>query len=302
MTTVARVAAMTPSALLAAYDAQLRGVVAGPLPEGVDVVRDGPLLRLTGFASGGFIEYRDLEGAEGAGLDELIARQVRVFAERAESFEWKTHAHDLPPDLPDRLRSAGLVAEETETVVIAPVSAVVAVPALPQGVVLREVSGRSDLERIAARSASLWGDDRNAWIAARRPRGDCDRRRRGRRARRLRRLGALRARHRVRHAVGWRHAFGLAGSGHLPRSRRLPSPTGRGARLPLSAGRRLGRQPADPRAPRVRAGDDDHPVHLDAGMTPAPGTARSSSSSVATRAAPGAEFTPIVTNAARPPG
>jgi GNAT superfamily N-acetyltransferase len=165
MTTVARVAAMTPSALLAAYDAQLRGVVAGPLPEGVDVVRDGPLLRLTGFASGGFIEYRDLEGAEGAGLDELIARQVRVFAERAESFEWKTHAHDLPPDLPDRLRSAGLVAEETETVVIAPVSAVVAVPALPQGVVLREVSGRSDLERIAARSASLWGDDRNAWIA-----------------------------------------------------------------------------------------------------------------------------------------
>jgi hypothetical protein len=37
----------------------------------------------------------------------LIPRQVRVFAERSESFEWKTHAHNLPSDLPRRLRLAG---------------------------------------------------------------------------------------------------------------------------------------------------------------------------------------------------
>lgn len=165
VTRLVGVATMTPSALLAAYDAQLRGVDVGPLPEGVDVVRDGPLLRFTGLASGGFIEYRDLEGIEGASLDELIARQVRVFAERGESFEWKTRAHDLPSDLPRRLRSAGFVAEETETVVIARVSGVVAAPALPQGVVLREVTERSDFERIAARSAAIWHDDRDAWLA-----------------------------------------------------------------------------------------------------------------------------------------
>jgi hypothetical protein len=114
------------------------------------------------LASGGFIEYRDLEGLEGASLDDLIARQVRAFAERGESFEWKLHAHDLPSDLPARLRSAGFVAEETETVVIAPVSPVVAAPALPQGVVLREVTERLDFERIAARSAAIWHDDRDA--------------------------------------------------------------------------------------------------------------------------------------------
>src|SRR2546423_9441704 len=61
---------------------------------------------------GGFVDYRDLAGLEGAQLEELIARQVHVFAERGEHFEWKLHGHDRPADLADRLRAAGFVPEE----------------------------------------------------------------------------------------------------------------------------------------------------------------------------------------------
>ena len=123
--------------LLAAYDAQVRSHVSDLLPEGVTVDRDGPLLRLLGLAGRGFVLYRDLGGLEGADLDELIGRQVRVFAARGERFEWKLHGHDLPVDLPQRLRAAGFVPEETETIVIAPVAAIAAETQLPEGVSLR---------------------------------------------------------------------------------------------------------------------------------------------------------------------
>jgi GNAT superfamily N-acetyltransferase len=127
------------------------------------VEQDGPLLRFT-MKRGGFIDYRDLGGLEGAELDELIERQVRVFAERGERFEWKLHGHDSPPDLPQRLLAAGFVAEEAETVVIAPVDAVLGESRLPDGVQLREVSERADFDRIAAMEEAIWGDDRD-WLA-----------------------------------------------------------------------------------------------------------------------------------------
>jgi GNAT superfamily N-acetyltransferase len=157
------------SELLAAYDAQLRDHVPDRLPSEVIVERDGPLLRffgLFGLGNRGFVCYRDLDGLEGSGLDALIARQVRVFGERREQFEWKLHAHDRPPDLARRLRASGFVPEDEETVVIAPVDEVAGRPLLPEGVTLREVTDRDDLDRIAAFEQSAWGDgDDHSWIA-----------------------------------------------------------------------------------------------------------------------------------------
>jgi GNAT superfamily N-acetyltransferase len=153
------------SELLAAYDAQVRGRVPDPLPRGVAVERDGPLLRFVGWAGRGFVVYRDLGGIEGADLDELIARQVQMFAERGERFEWKLHGHDLPHDLSQRLRAAGFVPEETETIVIAPVAEIAGEVQLPEGVTLREVTSRADLERIAALEQAVWGDeDQQSWL------------------------------------------------------------------------------------------------------------------------------------------
>jgi GNAT superfamily N-acetyltransferase len=150
--------------LLAAYDAQLRARTPERLPAGVQVERDGPLVRILGLGHGGFVGYRDLDGLEGAALDELIARQVRVFAERGERFEWKLHGHDLPADLPDRLLTMGFVPEEQETVVIALVADVAAEPRPPEGVALREVSERAELDRIEAMEAAVWQDD-HGWLA-----------------------------------------------------------------------------------------------------------------------------------------
>ena len=151
--------------LLAAYDAQVRDRVPDPLPDGGTVEREGPLVRFLGFAGRGFVLYRDLGGLEGAALDELIARQVRVFAKRGETFEWKLHGHDRPEDLSQRLLAAGFVPEETETVVIAPVAAIAADVRLPENVSLREVTTRADFERIAGLERAAWGDeDPPTWL------------------------------------------------------------------------------------------------------------------------------------------
>jgi GNAT superfamily N-acetyltransferase len=149
--------------LLDAYDDQLRALIPDPLPPGEQVERDGPVLRFTGGPRG-WVLYRDLAGLEGDELDELIARQVRVFAERGERFEWKLHGHDRPADLPARLRAAGFEPEELETVVIAPVADVAAAPSLPDGVSLREVTERHDLERIAALEEEVWRLEQS-WLA-----------------------------------------------------------------------------------------------------------------------------------------
>ena len=151
------------SLLLDAYDAQLRAHVHDRLPDSVRVERDGPLVRTLGFGKHGFVEYRDLAGLDGEELDTLIARQVQVFAERGEPFEWKLHGHDRPADLPERLRAAGFVPEDMETVVIAPVSAIATDASVPDGVVVREVSGPVDLGRIAQMEQAIWGDD-HGWV------------------------------------------------------------------------------------------------------------------------------------------
>jgi GNAT superfamily N-acetyltransferase len=143
--------------LLLAYDAQLRGRVPDRLPGGVQVERDGPLVRWLGLKQGGFVDYRELGGLEGAELDELIARQLRVFAGRGERFEWKLHGHDRPGDLPQRLGSAGLSPEDLESVVIVPVAEIAGEPVLPEGLSLREVVDRAALDRIAALEESIWG-------------------------------------------------------------------------------------------------------------------------------------------------
>ena len=145
--------------LLAAYDAQVRAHIPERPPAGVEVEVDGPLKRFVGFPMGGFVVYRDLDGLDGAELDELIARQVRFFAERGERFEWKLYGHDRPADLPERLRAAGFVPEERETVVIATAAGIAAPPQPPDGVTLRETRSRVDLDRIADLELAVWDQE-----------------------------------------------------------------------------------------------------------------------------------------------
>ena len=149
------------SDLLAAYDADLRG---RPFDSTSEV--DGPLVRTSGIAGGGFIGYRDLGGLDGDALDELIARQVAFFRERNEPFEWKAYSHDEPADLEDHLRAAGLEPDERETVVAARLADIAGDATLPDGVALREVTTRADLDRIARFEEDVWQDGHSrGWLA-----------------------------------------------------------------------------------------------------------------------------------------
>ena len=57
-----------------------------------------------------------------------------------------------------------MIAEERETVEIAVAASSNGEPELPEGVALREVSERADLDRIARFEETIWGDDRG-WLA-----------------------------------------------------------------------------------------------------------------------------------------
>jgi GNAT superfamily N-acetyltransferase len=145
-------------ALLAAFDAQARAQPSDP-PPGVWHEADGPLVRVVGQERGFISAPRDTR-ARGADLDRLIARQRDYFAARGEAVEWKTYGYDEPADLPDRLRAAGFIPEDPETVVVALTTAIAAEPVLPDGVVLRQVTTDEDMHRIAIMESQVWGIDR----------------------------------------------------------------------------------------------------------------------------------------------
>ena len=146
-------------ALLAAFDAQARAEPPSP-PPGIRYEQDGPVLRVVGAARG-FISAPPDTGLRGAELDQLIARQRDYFADRGEAVEWKTYAHDQPPDLVARLSAAGFAAEDLETVVVGRTEQMATPPVLPDGVVLRRVTADADMRRIADMESAVWGEDRS---------------------------------------------------------------------------------------------------------------------------------------------
>ncbi|WP_125609586.1 GNAT family N-acetyltransferase [Specibacter cremeus] len=152
----------TASPLLAAYDVQLRRHVPVAPPPGEVHELLGPVLRVSGRHEG-FIETGPDVGVHGDALDALIAEHRDFFAARGEPVEWKTRSHDAPADLPDRLVAAGFVAGAPETVMVAPVQALVGADGtaagLPDGVSIRQVVELADFGRITALQAEVWGAD-----------------------------------------------------------------------------------------------------------------------------------------------
>jgi GNAT superfamily N-acetyltransferase len=143
--------------LLRAYDEQMRGIAHSERP-GVIIERDGPLLRVAGQYRGFVTGPRDL-GVDGPELDALIARQRDYFRARGEVVEWKTRGHDLPAHLPDRLREAGFLPEEGETIMVGVAADMAADPVLPEGVTLRRVADETDFRAIAVMESEVWGQD-----------------------------------------------------------------------------------------------------------------------------------------------
>ena len=154
---------LDPIALREVYDSQLRAWMPPVVPPGVTIDWDGPLKRVAGLDERGFVTYTSLAEVTDDGVDALIARARDHFAARGQAVEWKLHGHDSPADLADRLRRAGFVPEDQETVVIG-LAAPLAVPTPdPDGITLREVTERADLERIARMEEEVWQESRE-WL------------------------------------------------------------------------------------------------------------------------------------------
>jgi GNAT superfamily N-acetyltransferase len=135
------------AALLATYDAQLRGdaEVQGAL----EVEQVGPLWRGV-FSDSGFVSYESLEelGSEEA-VDALIGETVAYFAGRAgiDEFEWKTRGHDWPATLDRMLRAHGVQPDEVETVMVGEADRLAVDVPLADGLAVRRVDDLPEPER-----------------------------------------------------------------------------------------------------------------------------------------------------------
>lgn len=148
----------SPAELLALYDSQQRLILPEHPPAGVAFeVTDG-VMRVTGRGEG-FVEtaqHLDLSGDE---LDALIAKHRNHFAARGDAVEWKTRAHDLPADIPQRLERAGFEAQEKEAVLVGHTRDLLTARPLPAGVVIRETSDHDDIVGLSAMLSEVWKDD-----------------------------------------------------------------------------------------------------------------------------------------------
>ncbi|MDH2442753.1 GNAT family N-acetyltransferase [Amnibacterium sp. CER49] len=154
---------MTPEQLRDLYDQRLRPWVEPDPAPGLVFERFGDLVRVTGRRQG-FVETGPDVGLRGAELDAAIAAHRDHFAARGEELEWKTRAHDLPADLPDRLLAAGFEPEHAETVVVGVAADMVDAAAEPEGVRIRRTADPDDYVRIAAMESAVWGEDWS-WLA-----------------------------------------------------------------------------------------------------------------------------------------
>lgn len=137
--------------LLELFDVRMRQQ-ARPDGPGVTVERAGGVVRQRGSA-------QDWNGILWSDLDErtadaAIAAQIRDFAG---PFEWKLYTHDRPGDLADRLRAAGFIAEEPETLMIARVADLPTAADLPEGVRLHQVTDAAGVDRMMDVHAQAFG-------------------------------------------------------------------------------------------------------------------------------------------------
>jgi GNAT superfamily N-acetyltransferase len=143
------------TALLTAYDAQLRGVA--EVQGSISWDRSGPLFRGL-FNDGAFVSYESLESLSDVdAVDALIGETVAYFAAlpQVKEFEWKTRGHDWPPELDRLLRAHGLEPDEVETVMVGLAEKLAVDVDLPDGVSVRRVDQLPDREAIITEASEV---------------------------------------------------------------------------------------------------------------------------------------------------
>lgn len=143
--------------MLKAYDEQLR--TDAETSGAVSVTRHGPL-RLATFRGGrGFISYQDLDGADEAGIVELVAAAVAHFdADPAiEEVEWKTRGHDHAPGLHETLLRHGFVGEDPESIMVGEARLLAVDVPLPDEIGLRTITSEEDVRAASIMQDAVFG-------------------------------------------------------------------------------------------------------------------------------------------------
>jgi Acetyltransferase (GNAT) domain len=148
-----------------AYDLQLRTDVESS--GAIAVTSLGPL-RLVHYAGGrGFVTYRDLGGADAAGVERLVVEAIARYRRdpSIREVEWKTRGHDRAPGLGEALLRNGFTPGDEESIMIGEATLLTAEVPLPAGVVLRQVTAEADVRAMASMQSEVFGDTKADEVA-----------------------------------------------------------------------------------------------------------------------------------------
>lgn len=149
---------MDPHAVLEAFEDQIRR---NPQPRpGIQVERDRQTVRVVAPGEGwaGVV----WSGLTNADANAVIAAQVARFATLGQPWEWKYYSYDEPPDLPARLRAAGLVPDPVESLMVAEIADLPTGEPLPAGVDLVPVVDETGVDALVRVHDEVFGGDHAA--------------------------------------------------------------------------------------------------------------------------------------------
>jgi len=147
---------MDRHAILTAFDEQIRRHPQPDVPAGF-VEHDATVVRSMSPREGwSGVTWSQLDQGN---ADEVIAEQIRRFAELSRPWEWKHYSYDQPANLPDRLLAAGFTPQPVETVLVAEIADLdLDVPA-PSGVQLSPVVDKLSVETLVGVHDEVFGGD-----------------------------------------------------------------------------------------------------------------------------------------------
>ncbi|WP_229074905.1 GNAT family N-acetyltransferase [Actinoplanes sp. DH11] len=152
---------MDHQSTLALFDRQMRQA-APPETSSTTIEADDRVVRHLGGDQGWNAVL--WSGLDEESADEAIAAQIEFFGSR--EFEWKLYGHDRPADLGDRLRTAGFVPEEQETLMIAAIGDLDLEVTLPDGVRLEPVTDAAGVELLLRAHEDAFGESAD-WLRPR---------------------------------------------------------------------------------------------------------------------------------------
>jgi GNAT superfamily N-acetyltransferase len=149
---------MDRETVLRAYDEQLRRNPSGSPDSHIE--RDDHVTRFRyDDSSWAGVIWSDLDETN---ADDVIAEQVRRFADVSGPWEWKYYSYDRPADLPDRLTASGFVREPDEAMLVADIADLDLEVSPPAGVELRPVVDEADGQALVSVHEEVFGDDHSA--------------------------------------------------------------------------------------------------------------------------------------------